>query len=208
MNPKKVLELISAWCALRFFPTDVHGRAAVAKQVAEMCADIEQVEWLRDRLLVLFDDWPGPRTLRLVLCQKWKPADGLDIRGHCEQYPEGFPPLKPVEPPSLPKLGAGSKAPLALEAAANQLPPLPVPLDPRREAEFAGILEETLTPPEQRPKARLPRAQKQSEILRLADDPESEPRPAGTYKRITQADVDAAVDQLHAAEAHRKDVIH
>jgi hypothetical protein len=209
MNPEKLVELIGAWGCLRFFPADVQGRAAVAKLVAAMCSNLEQVRWLKDRLLFLFDEWPGPRTLRMVYCQRWKPADGIDIRASfCEQYPDGFPPLK-AEAPSL-KLPPGT-VDVELQAAMNQAllesPSMsePKPVDWKRAQEFDQLLEETLTSPDDRPKPKLVPRRPQSDVVRLNDDPVHEPRPAGTYKPITQADVEAAVKQLHAQNSGGED---
>lgn len=95
--------------ALRFFPGDSEGRLGIMKLIGRMATNEEQVRWLVRRTMDLFDEWPGPRTLRLIFCKRFKPADGIDICGTCEHYPDGIPSEKRLEAPIL-ALPSGVKA--------------------------------------------------------------------------------------------------
>jgi hypothetical protein len=107
MSFDDVADIVGELTCLTFFPEDEAGRLAVLKLVGRMAANPDQVRWLVDRMLNLFDEWPGPRTLRSVFCQKYKPCDGVDITGSCEQYPAGIPYETRLEAPSLPALPPG-----------------------------------------------------------------------------------------------------
>jgi hypothetical protein len=63
---------------LKFYPQNPHGISEVALELACMCEEPEQAEWLLETLKSRYDEWPGPRTLRAVYCEKFKPADGKE----------------------------------------------------------------------------------------------------------------------------------
>src|SRR5438552_3384694 len=108
MNFEDIADIVGELTSLKFFPGDAAGRLAVMKLIAKMAANQDQVEWLVNRTLQLFDEWRGPRTLRMVFFKK-KPLDGIDICGFTEQYPEGIPDEKRIEAPPLPRLPPGHK---------------------------------------------------------------------------------------------------
>jgi hypothetical protein len=205
MNPETIAELCAGLTALKFFPTDPGGRAEVMLLIGRMATNEDQVRWLVQRLLDLYDEWPGPRTLRAVFCHRYKPADGKDLRtAICPGYPEGLPSEKP-EPPLL-ALSAGhvASADPELEAMvetavqlSRKMPPA-VPLP--RDAEFRRQLEETLTAPCDR-EAVIPELPKPKSVPPVDESG----RFAGTepllFKRITQADIDAAVAELHSRKS-------
>jgi hypothetical protein len=183
MNPETIAELCAGLTVLKFFPTDPGGRAEVMLLIGRMAHNEGQVKWLVQRLLDLYDEWPGPRTLRAVFCHKYKPADGKDLRtAICPGYPEGLPSEKP-EPPllALPPGHVASADP-ELEAMVGQLvedmPKIPAPvLLTESDARFDRLLKETLTAPAERPLPPVP----------------TNPN----YRPITQEDIDRAVMQLH-----------
>jgi hypothetical protein len=202
MNPERITILCAPLMLLKFFPTDAQARASVILLIAEMATNEDQVKWLVQRMLDLYDEWPGPRTLRAVFCHRYKPADGKDLRtAICPGYPEGLPSEKP-EPPllALPPGHAASADPeleamvgTAVQLSRKMPPAVPLP----RDAEFRQRLEEVLTAPSDR-EAVIPELPKPKSIPPVDESG----RFAGTepllFKRITQADIDVAVAELHA----------
>jgi hypothetical protein len=98
----EVATVLSDLTALNYFPADDGGRLAVVKLVCAMASDMGQVRWLVNRVLTLFNGYPGPRDLRAVFCSRFAPADGLVVRT-CEYFmgkgesdgivPAEYPPL-------------------------------------------------------------------------------------------------------------------
>jgi hypothetical protein len=183
MNPKRVIELCTPLMLLKFFPPDPEARTELLLMIGRMASNEDQVRWLVNRMLNLYDEWTGPRTLRAVFCQKFKPADGEDLRtAICPGYPEGLPSEKPE--PQLLALPPGhvASADPELEAMVGKLvedmPKIPAsaPLT-ESDARFDRLLKETLTAPADRPLPPVP----------------TNPN----YRPITQEDVDRAVMQLH-----------
>lgn len=183
MDPERLTILCAPLMLMKFFPPDAQARASLILLIAEMATNEDQVRWLVKRMLNLYDEWTGPRTLRAVFCQKFKPADGEDLRtAICPGYPEGLPNEKP-EPPMLALPHVASADP-ELEAMVGKLvedmPKIPVsaPLT-ESDARFDRLLRETLTAPADRPLPPVP----------------TNPN----YRPITQEDVDRAVIELHEA---------
>lgn len=85
--------------ALKFFPGDKEGRLAVVQQLCEMATNNEQIEWVVAQMLNWYNEWPGPREMRGVFCQRWKPAVGVDV--NCStHFPDGvFPGCLAAAPP-------------------------------------------------------------------------------------------------------------
>ena len=177
----QIAKLIEPLTMLKFFPADDGGRLAVMQLIGNMAANEAQVRWLVNRMLNLFDEWPGPRTMRTVFCQKFKPRDGIDLRtAFISQYPDGIPSEKAIDPPALPALPPGHQftADPQLEAAVAQafedMPKMPEPQPlTGHAARFARELEDAITAPQDR---RLP------------------PAPTNpNYRPVTQEDIDRAV---------------
>jgi hypothetical protein len=60
--------------------------------MVEMCNNEQEVRWLIDRMTSgIYAEWPGPQEMRAVLCQRYKPRDG--ITAYSSVYPDGLPPL-------------------------------------------------------------------------------------------------------------------
>lgn len=87
---ERTLEQLSGLGLLRFFPADADTRLELAKLVARMASNEDQVDWLVQRVIALCNEWPGPRVLRQIFCAKFKPADGLEV-GSTEMFPDGPP---------------------------------------------------------------------------------------------------------------------
>jgi hypothetical protein len=183
MNPERIAMLCIPLTMLKFYPTDPQTRASVILLIVSMATTEDQVQWIVKRMLNLYDEWPGPRTLRAVFCHSHKPADGDDLRGvPCPGYPEGLPSEKPETPMLALPPGHVASADPELEAMVGQLvedmPKIPAsaPLT-ESDARFDRLLKETLTAPADRPLPPVP----------------TNPN----YRPITQEDIDRAVAELH-----------
>ena len=180
---------------LRFFPNDEVVMNAVVRLCGSMCASEEQVRWLVTRMTSgIYSEWPGVAEMRACFCGRFRPADG--INAYSTVFLDGLPP-DPTAPPRIaaPVLkalqpGHAVTADPELEASIQRLaekvkPPAPHPAI----TQFAQMLKEIVTPPDRR-------------------EPE-EPKPPvnPNFKPVTQADIDAAVQELHerrARETNRK----
>ena len=155
-----------------------------------MCASEEQVRWLIDRMTSgIYAEWPGVHEMRACFCCRYKPKDG--INAYSTIYPDGLP-IDPTAPPrpeiAAPKLkalppGHEATADPELEASIQRLAAkCAMPAAHWAVDQFAHILREIKEPPHLREPA--------------------EPTPTNpNYKPITQADVDRAVQELHAKRA-------
>ena len=204
MNPERVAELCAGLTALRFFPADPSGRAEIMLLIARIATKENQVQWIVQRMLGLCDDWPGPKTLRQIFCSHFKPADGIE-GGPTPMFPDGppseklsigfrptgvLPPARPIPqieaaeislPPGH-KVSADPELEAMIADAIEKMPKMPAArLLTGRDAQFAKLLEEISTAPQERP---LP------------------PAPTNpNYQPITQADIDKAVAELREKKA-------
>jgi hypothetical protein len=215
--------IVAELTSLRHFPTQPAGQIAVMKLVGAMASDIKQVRWLVDRMHFLFNEWPGPRTMRIVFCSKFKPQDGIDISGPCEQFPDGIPSENPrLEAPSYPQLAAGTIGPvsenkrldMAVQRAGaakslNALPEAyPVTRAQRiRDKEFQQTLKQLETAPVDRePEPPIVRKPNASAIISANERgvlPPAEPLPPGSYTPITKDQMEELY-RKHKEELKRK----
>lgn len=96
MNVRKAADALAKLAMLKYFPPDPQARTALVGMVCEMATTDDQVEWLVRRMLVLYNEWPGPKELRALFCSRHKPADGIEAKS--EKFLEGIPPEKKPEP--------------------------------------------------------------------------------------------------------------
>lgn len=89
VNVKRAAQAVARLGALKFFPTDPHAQTGIVQIVCEMAADDSQVDWLVNRMIGLYNDWPGPRELRACFCSRFKPKDGREC--HSMIYVDGIP---------------------------------------------------------------------------------------------------------------------
>ena len=90
MTVKAAESCIDSLSLLRYFPAGDGARSQLIRLLMEMCQFREQAEWLANRVLQLYNEWPGPVELRGVFCSKFRPFDGVEICG-TGAYPEGVP---------------------------------------------------------------------------------------------------------------------
>ena len=169
---EKVLDILDGLVPLKFYPSEPAGRLAVAKLVGQMATTHEQVEWLVARTIALFDEWPGPKTLRQIFCSRFKPADGIEV-STSTSFPDGVPSERPIQAPVRPALPPGMEKEVAALAAAKSLE-----LVPYEEPPDYGHLEELR-------RARLRREHR--EVME-----------AMGITPVTQEDIDRAVAEARA----------
>ena len=63
---------------LKHFPGEAPARAELARMLQRMVATQEQLEWLIRAAINNCEDWPGPKELRGMFCQRYAPADGIE----------------------------------------------------------------------------------------------------------------------------------
>jgi hypothetical protein len=198
---------------LPYFPAGQAAHMVVADLIMRMCNTGEQAQWLVRRAMDLWSKWEGPRELRGLMCSRFKPKDGIEVN-YSALFPDGIPSEKPLPPPAMPALPPGRvvSADHILDDLVQSVAKLKGPESlppPSREAEkdaraFQKLLEDIedgqdrIDPPKRKP----PR---QSEVIRLSNDPAHESRPEGSYQQITQADVDAAVAELRRKKEQNAD---
>jgi hypothetical protein len=105
LNFERVADLLSGLTLIRFFPGDNGARLELSKMVASMATTETQVEWLVQRCIGLYAEWPGGREIRACFCSKFKPADGFSVGSTV--YADGIPSERRIEAPALPALPPG-----------------------------------------------------------------------------------------------------
>lgn len=81
---------------MRYSPlTNTDAATALMEELARMCPSREALDWVVQRSLQLFAEWPGVLEIRAVLCARYKPQDGIEV--YSEIYPAGIPPERPSE---------------------------------------------------------------------------------------------------------------
>jgi hypothetical protein len=173
---ERTLEQLSGLIILKFFPADPGARLELAKLVARMCANQDQVEWLVGRTTSLCNEWPGPVVLRQILCSKFKPADGYEA-GATDAFPSG-PSSESGDMRCLAERALGTPERLAL-------PPGHIAtVDPGFDRAIRMVANELDM---NRPRRRIARAEE------VPTNP--------NFKPITQADVDREVQALRDKRA-------
>lgn len=75
----RATKIIAKLTMLKFFPSDPAGQKAIVEMACKMASSTEQVEWLVSQMTAWYSDWPGPREMRAVFCQRFRPADGVNV---------------------------------------------------------------------------------------------------------------------------------
>jgi len=226
ISKEEATVLVEMLCSLPFPPEKGPARGAVANVLVSMVDTFDHGERMVMRILNSpgYDKFPTPAEIRGVYCSLFPPQDG--INGYSQVYPHGdFPDSKPVVAPSL-RLPAGhvATADRQLDAGFQRLLAAPKgmpterdvklsPAERKRMVEFNRELEAVVTAPEGREgidEVKLFEVEiDSSEFLRRrrtlqsdfvclnpGDQTEKRPRPPGSYKPITKADVDEEVRKL------------
>lgn len=72
------LNAVAAFGMLRFFPSDEITRATLAELIERMANKPHEIQWLVQKVLANYDEWPGPQHLRAIFCTRYRPADGIE----------------------------------------------------------------------------------------------------------------------------------
>lgn len=193
VNVKEAAQSVEKLSMLRFFPAGPNAQAGIVQLACEMAKSNAQIDWLVDRMLKIYNEWPGPREMRACFCNRYPPADGVSACS--DVYPEGSFPKDPTAPSRIeaPKMlalppGATVSVDPVLDAAivagaeVLKMPePSPVMRDHVASSRFGKILKEITTPPRDRP-------------MRPAPEPISEARGAEI-----QAQIDAVLAERRRA---------
>ncbi len=72
-----VIECAASFSLLRYFPGgDLDVKRALMHELGRMAATAEQLQWLQQRVLAAYAEWPGIAEIRAVFCTRFTPADG------------------------------------------------------------------------------------------------------------------------------------
>src|ERR1043165_9648334 len=125
VNVKRAAQAVARLGALKYFPLDPHAQTGIVQIVCEMAYEDSQVDWLVNRMIGLYNEWPGPRELRACFCSKFKPKDGKEC--HSQVYLDGIP--SESEETNRLVLGAGHAQAL-IEGRQGERGPMQVGIDP------------------------------------------------------------------------------
>lgn len=219
--------LVDRLTVIPFMPKEPGARLALAEMFMDMVDTYEHGLATVKKVIASYPKFPGPCEIRATYCSLFPPRDG--VKAISAVYPENdYPGLPPVVAPmkQLPA-GAVSKGYPELEggiqkllAAPKAMPdPKVLRLSPEERKRFVEVQHElaVLTPPDQRKgpddtrlfevemaiEDLLPKKKRQSDLVRLhpEDDFDRAPRPPGSYRPITQAEIEAEVAKLRARKA-------
>lgn len=93
LTPEAAAAAVAKLALMAYFPGDRDIRAALVWVLLEMVETEEQMDWLVNRALRLYGNWPGVGELRALYCSRWKPKDGMEA--FSTVYPEGIPSERP-----------------------------------------------------------------------------------------------------------------
>lgn len=92
MDFQRIAKAIASLKLMKYFPADEDACIELAKDLADMAQNEDQIEWCIKRVRNLYPEWPGIRELRAVFCSRFKPQDG--INAYSTIYLDGIPPSK------------------------------------------------------------------------------------------------------------------
>lgn len=74
----EITQLVAELGSLNYFPADLDSRRGITRDIVAMAWNIEQVRWLIARMRSMYEDWPGPRVMREIFCNRFPPRDNVD----------------------------------------------------------------------------------------------------------------------------------
>jgi len=186
MDFESVTAEVAKLGTMKFFPSDPAVKLALVEFFGDIAENEDQVRWLVKRVRTLYHEWPGEHELRAAFCSKFRPKDG--INAYSQVYLDGIPSEKASEPQLGPGRPAGllegpkDEHPITDERVKRRVSQLAAAMPKMPSAApvggaFEKRLKEAMTAPQDRP-----------------------PLPPPTPQVITQADIDRAVAELHAAK--------
>ena len=110
MNVKQIARTLAKLTALKFFPAEPGARRGILEIVCAMASIESQAEWLVNRMLSAYNEWPGPQEMRACFCCRFRPADG--VNAYSEKFGGDLAPWPPD--PTVPRQQIGGVPVLAL----------------------------------------------------------------------------------------------
>lgn len=101
VNVKRAAQIIAELGMLKYFPSSDFAQAGIVRLVCQMATTEDQIRGLVDRMLNLYNDWPGPQEMRACFCSKFKPADGIEASSAVFFESDGIPSEKESAPQQL-----------------------------------------------------------------------------------------------------------
>ena len=179
LTKQEVAICLEMLAALPFFPLESGARVAIGDEISFMCRDFSDACWLSQRMVRLYPRWPGAPELRLVYCSARMPLDGVQpLVLTSETFPDGIPSEDPAREAAQLENGMKRLPAGVLVSAAPSLERAVLGLAAAKDLNRGG------------PRPRVP------DVPLVRDVPPE--------KRITQADIDRAVEELHAKRARKE----
>jgi len=94
LSAAAIAQAAKALAAMDFYPTETNdeARTMIAAEIGQMCSTPAEAQWLVRQMLRLYRKWPGPREMRILFCQEFRPLDGMDfLNEESSVYPDGIP---------------------------------------------------------------------------------------------------------------------
>jgi hypothetical protein len=88
LSPEEAVAIRDQFTLMKFFPSDPAARAALSRLLQRMCGSFDHAQWLVDRALEVYSEWPGSSELRALYCSHFKPQDGIEVDSTI--FPNGF----------------------------------------------------------------------------------------------------------------------
>lgn len=110
LSSRAARQAAEALSLLPDYPRATTARSIVAEEIMALCRTPEQARWLVQRMVRLYSRWPSLREMRVLFCQRFIPADGIDMGSfNSEIFVDGFPSEFPaVAPPPMKELAPGA----------------------------------------------------------------------------------------------------
>lgn len=89
LTPVTAKDFIGQMAVMKFFPADAAARGKLIEILMSLCEFEYQADWLVNRMIDLYGEWPGAKEMRACYCSKFKPADGREESS--QVYLDGIP---------------------------------------------------------------------------------------------------------------------
>lgn len=83
--------VVGMLATIKMFPSDSIVRGVIGNEIQKLCSNLSEGVWLADRMISLYEIWPGIKELRRVVCNSRIPYDGVQAIGCSEVFPDGIP---------------------------------------------------------------------------------------------------------------------
>jgi hypothetical protein len=116
---------VEMMATIPFFPVESAARSLITDELRGMCRNWKEADWLVQRMVRLYNSWPGLAEMRRVYCASKIPLDGVAAMGLSEYFGDGIIPPEHPEPERAPvaalPAGAVTSADPQLDNAVREL---------------------------------------------------------------------------------------